>query len=194
MTSIEKSPNEYLFHEFGMDTDSDQSRVSDSWPFVLRRVAQAGTTTVFEFQDDPPYFALAGDSLNFLPTAGMGVDDLLLQFAGSRWIGARDPVDLATIRPGDATLPSGIERRETLQALGKQVAPGGVVDILEGLFLRSERRYLGLFRATGAPDAVVLGLSDAPVFVPFSGASAWRPLAWGVGFWLTGPGKADDAG
>jgi hypothetical protein len=95
---------------------------------------------------------------------------------------ARDPVDLETSRPGDATLPSGIERREMLQALCKQVAPGGVVDILEGLFLRSERRYLGLFFAAGAPDAVVLGLSDAPVVVSFSGASAWRRLAWGVGF------------
>ena len=97
-------------------------------------------------------------------------------------------------RPGDATIPSSMERRRTLQALGEQALPGRDVDILEGLFLRSDARYLGLFRAAREVEAVVFGFFDAPVSVPFSGASAWRRLAWGVGHWLTGPGKTDGAG
>ena len=44
MSSIERELNLYLFHEFGMDTEpgADESNVSESWPFQLRRVGQVG--------------------------------------------------------------------------------------------------------------------------------------------------------
>ena len=194
MESIEKRLNEYLFHEFGMDVSGDESQVSETWPFVLRRLAESGTNIVFEFDDDQPYFAFGGDYLSFMPKSGMSVDDLLVQTVGSHWIGARDPVDLAESRPGDASVPSGLERRAALQALGDGALPGREVEILEGLFLRAEARYIGLFRAAGDTESVVAGLADTRIAVLFNEASAWRRLAWGVGHWLATMGEHGAAG
>ena len=148
---LRKSVNEYLFYEFAKDLDADESRVSETWPFELREVGRAGDLIVFEFEDDQPYFALAGRSLNFLPKAGMTFDDLILQDAGSRWIGARDPIDLSMSKPGDDVVPSGVERRRALEQLGAETLPGQQVEILEGLFLRANRQYLAIFSGSGAP-------------------------------------------
>src|SRR5262245_20308638 len=101
MASIERELNAYLFHEFGFDADADESRVSDSWPFQLRRVTPMHEDPVFEFDGDEPFFALVAGGMNFLPKAGMELGDLRLQISGSRWIAARDPVGLAASRPGD---------------------------------------------------------------------------------------------
>ena len=184
MASIEKSLNEYLFYEFGKDVDGDAAQVSEDWPFVLRRLTESGSSIVFEFDDDEPYFAFGGNHLNFMPKAGMSVDDLLLQVAGSDWIAARDPIDLGLSRPGDGSVPSSLERRRALQALGDRVMPGRKVEILEGLFLRAEAQYLGLFGTADETESVVAGIPDARVSVLFPEASAWRRLAWGVGHWL----------
>jgi hypothetical protein len=182
MDNLQRALNEYLFHECAVE--GDESLISETWPFDLRQVGQAPGLTVFEFHDDRPYFAIAGRSLNFMPKAGMTFEDLLLQDSGSSWIGTRDPVDLSTSMPGDASVPFSFERRQALEALGAHALGAAEVQILEGLFLRSERRYVGLFRLPGADEAFVAGLSVTPTPVTFSEASAWRRLAWGVGAWL----------
>ena len=66
-----------------------------------------------------------------------------------------------------------------------EILPGREMEILEGLFLRTERRYLALFRAVGAADAIAVGVpSSSHIVVGFPDASAWRRLAWAVGWWL----------
>jgi hypothetical protein len=192
---LRKSLNEYLFYEFGLDLEADQSKLSDTWPFELREVGRADDLIVFEFEDDEPYFALAGPSLNFLPKAGMTFDDLVLQHAGSRWIGVRDPVDLTMSRPGDDAVPSGLERRRALKELGERLLPGQHVEILEGLFLRTDQRYLALFRVAGAAEAIAVGIpSSSTIAVGFPEASAWRRLAWAVGRSIRGSGATGGAG
>jgi hypothetical protein len=183
MDELKTIVNDYLFLEFGVD--GDEAQVSEDWPFELRKLAETPDLTVFEFHDDEPFFALAGNSINFLPQSGMSVDDLLLQQTGAKWIGAREPIDLSEVRLGDPAVPAGSERRRHLEALGAATAPGEAVEILEGLFLRAEQRYLALFESPGRPDAFVGGLPGADsIVVPFPEASAWRRLAWGVGRWL----------
>ena len=183
MDDLKTEINEYLFLEFGVD--GDESSVSEDWPFKLRRLAETSDLTVFEFHDDEAYFAVAGESLDFLPQAGMTIDDLLVQRSGSRWIGARDPVDLSTVRLGDPVVPSTKERRRRLEELAAENMPGEGAEILEGLFLGSEQRYLALFGTANVEEAMIVGLPDtAPIFVPFPQASPSRRLAWGVGQWL----------
>ena len=118
--------------------------------------------------------------------AGMTFEDMVLQHSGASWIDARDPVDLALSMLGEASVPSALERRRALEALGAEALSGKQVKILEGLFLRRERRYLGLFSLPGESDAFVVGISPTPINVSFSEASVWRRLAWGVGLWLKG--------
>jgi len=179
---LRKSLNEYLFHEFSLDTEADESKVSETWPFELREVGRAADLIVFEFEDEQPYFALAGRSLSYLPKAGMTFDDLVLQDAGSKWIGARDPIDLSTSTPGDDAVPSGLERRRALEELGAKTLPGQQIEILQGLFLRTDHRYLALFAGAAAAEAIAVGItSSRNVVVGFPDASAWRRLAWAVG-------------
>jgi len=182
--SLRRSLNEYLFYE--LDVEGDLSQTSETWPFDLRLVGRTSDLTVFEFDNDEPYFAVAARSLNVMAQAGMTFEDLVLQHSGASWIDARDPVDLALSLLGEASVPSALERRRALQALGTEALSGRQVEILEGLFLRRERRYLGLFGLPGESDAFVVGLSPSPINVSFPGASVWRRLAWGVGIWLKG--------
>lgn len=183
MRTLRRQLNEYLFHEFGHDGPED--RISESWPFELREVGQTNGLVAFEFDDgDERFFAIDDGALTFLPVAGMNLDDLVLQSEGSRWIGARDPVDLGTSRLGDSEVPSAIARRKALQALGETTLPGVRIVILEGLYLCAEQRYVGLFAAIGGELAVVAGLDSVRVEVPFPKASPWRRLSWGVAAWL----------
>jgi hypothetical protein len=184
MDDVRIELNGYLFLEFGID--GDESRVSEKWPFELRKLVETPDLTVFGFDaDDEAYFALAGQSLSFLSQADMTVDDLRVQLSGADWIRSRDPVDLSAVRLGDPAVPSGLERRRHLETLATATIPSEAVEILEGLFLCSEQRYVGLFGRSGAETAVIGGLSDTPpIVVPFPGASPWRRLAWGVGQWL----------
>ena len=184
MDNLRTELNGYLFLEFGVS--GDESQVSEEWPFELHALVATSDLTVFEFHaDDDAYFAVADDSMNFLPQAGMTVDDLLVQQRGARWIGAKDPIDLSVVRLGDPTVPSVNERRRRLEALGAETIPAQPVEILEGLFLCSEQRYLALFGRSGENEAMMAGLPDTPpILVPFPRASSWRRLAWGVGQWL----------
>ena len=65
MDNLEKEMNEYLFLEFGLE--GDDSHISETWPFNLRKISESPDLTVFEFYDEEPYFALAGQSLSYLP-------------------------------------------------------------------------------------------------------------------------------
>ena len=189
MDDLKTELNEYLFMEFGVD--GDEAQVSEDWPFDLKKLLETSDLTVFEFRADEAYFALADESLNFMPQAGMTVADLLLQRSGAQWIGARDPIDLSVVRLGDPSVPRTSERRRQLEALAAETLPGETVTILEGLFLCTEQRYLALFAGSATSDAVIAGLPGPPrIFVSFPQASAWRRLAWGVGHWLTKQGAA----
>ena len=118
MESIERELNAYLFLEFGME--EDETSISETWPFSLRRLGEIGARVIFEFDDDDePFFAIGEPYLGLLPKNGMTIDDLALQFVGSEWIAAQDPVSLAESRPGDDSIPSGIERRRALEELGR---------------------------------------------------------------------------
>jgi len=182
MGSIEHDLNAYLFLEFGME--GEETSISETWPFSLRRLGEIGVRVIFEFDDDDEqYFAISGPCLDFLPKNGMTIDDLALQFVGSEWIAAQDPVSLAESRPGDDSIPSGIERLRALEELGRHATGDPRAEILSGLFLRNSRRYLGLFRVLNELEAVVGGL-DTAISVGHDRCSAWRRLAWGVGQWI----------
>lgn len=188
MDDLKTELNEYLFMEFGVD--GDEAQVSEDWPFELTKLLETPELTVFAFRDDEPYFAVADESLNFMSQAGMTVEDLLLQRSGATWIGARDPVALSVVRLGDPSVPPTAERRRQLEALAAEMLPGENVKVLEGLFLCTEQRYLGLFAGSATADAVIAGLPRPPrIFVAFPQASAWRRLAWGVGHWLKQQGS-----
>lgn len=176
--------NEYLYYEFGYDLQQDPSAIADNWPFELKMAgticSTQGKIDVFEFiTDGGVHFALSGHTLTFYPAAGMTLDDLQLQEDGARWIARQGPVDLATSRIGDASVPSAAERRG---AIGRLVAD--VCDsprILEGLYLRSKGTYLVLVEDTHTGTAMVVARGLEPHTIDFPQASSWRRLALGVG-------------
>ena len=183
MESIERDLNDYLFLEFGMD-EEEETLISETWPFSLRRLGEIEGRLIFEFDDDDePFFAIGEPYLDFLPKNGMTIDDLALQFVGSKWIAAQDPVSLEESRPGDDSIPSGIERKRALEELGRLTTGDPGAEVMEGLFLRKSRQYLGLFRVLNELEAVVGGL-DTPLRVGHDPCSAERRLAWAIGQWI----------
>lgn len=185
MENIERDINEYLFYEFGMDGDNDESLISETWPFALKLVGDVEGRLVYEFDEDEPFFALAKPTFNFLLKKGMSVGDLTLQFLGKDWIADQDPVDLSQSLLSDTSVPSGLERARALRTLGAQAL--GVlpeeVRILEGLYLRSKQCYLGLFSVSNTVEATIVGL-DSLIHVNYPEWSPWQRLGWGVGKWL----------
>ncbi len=67
--------------------------------------------------------------------------------------------------------------------LGRHATGDPRAEIMNGLFLRKSRQYLGLFRVLNELEAVV-GELDTPISVGHDRCSAWRRLAWGVGHWI----------
>ena len=181
MESIERDLNAYLFLEFGKE--GEETSISETWPFKLRRLGEIGDRVIFEFDDgDEPFFAIDGPYRDFLGQDGMTFDDLALQFAGLEWIAAQNPVSLEESRPGDDSVPSGIERRRALEELGRDATGNPRAEVMEGLFLRNSHQYLGLFHVPNESEAVIGGL-DTPIRVGHERCSAWRRLAWGIGQW-----------
>ena len=123
----------------------------------------------------------------------MTFDDLALQYVGGDWLEAQDPVSLEESRPGDDSIPSGIERQRALEELGRNVTGDPRAEIMYGLFLRNSRRYLGLFRVPNESEAVIGGL-ETPIRVGLDECSAGRRLAWGVGQWIRSQRERSDAG
>ena len=189
MDDEKREVNEYLFYEFGFDTepDSDAAAISDSWPFELREVGMvsslAGQRRVYEFTDEgEEYFAFGRNHFSVLPKAGMTLDDLRLQERGSAWIGRRDPVGLNTVLIGDDTVPPTPERRAAIERLAAgQFANPTALRVLEGLFLRATGSYLALVEDTASNEARALGTDIAARPVGFPAASAWRRLVVAVG-------------
>ena len=110
------------------------------------------------------------------------MSDLIVQMAGASWIAEREPIDLATSQPSDASVPSGIERPSVVERMAAEAFPG-VEPVIEGLFLKRENRYLALVAGKGR---MVVGLRSGPIAVRFPEASPWRRLSRGVGRWLQG--------
>lgn len=185
--------NEYLFYEFGLDLEHEDPPLSATWPFELSLVGIVDGTEVYEFVDDEPYYALDGELVSFLPQAEMTLADLELQSRGARWIGSRDPLDLATSMIGTPDIPPTLERRKQIALLAKRLAPAGATSILEGLYLRSERRYLALVSGLATGEAVMVGAPNMVLPVGFPKASNWRRLAWAVARWLE-DGRGRSAG
>jgi hypothetical protein len=178
---LRRELNQYLFHELGVGMAEEE--VAADRPFRLELagdLTSEGTAEpVFKFvADGEEYYALA-NPMNFLPTAGMSVDDLRLQETGRGWIGRRDPVDLDTSRIGDSRVPPTLERREQLERLVSRLAPGARLS--EGLFLVSEGSYLALAMAPDLRAFVCADFLSEAQEVDFPAASAWRRLSYGVG-------------
>lgn len=190
MGSIERDLNQYLFLEFGME--EDEAAISETWPFSLRRLGEIGANVIFEFDNDgEPFFAIGGPCLDFLSKGDMTIDDLALQFVGSEWIAAQHPVSLVESRPGDDSVPSGIERQRALEELGRYATGDQRAEVMYGLFLRSTRQYLGLFRVPNELEAVIGGL-NTPIRVGHNNCNPWRRLAWGVGQWISSQRQGGD--
>ncbi|MDQ3650962.1 MAG: hypothetical protein M3458_11950 [Acidobacteriota bacterium] len=192
MPNIKIEINEYLSYEFDLsDEEADeQSALSEVWPFKLDLLGHVetsrGITEIFVFSNDgESFFAIADHSLNYYPQAGMTIDDLRCQVLGTEWIGTRDSVDLDTSHIGDEHVPSVIDRRAAITKLATDAL--GAQDemrVLEGLYLTKVQKYLALVQIGGATEAVIIGDEVGPQYVGFTGASAWRRLAVGVGVLL----------
>ncbi|MCP4544205.1 MAG: hypothetical protein GY832_44400, partial [Chloroflexi bacterium] len=120
--SDKKAINEYLFYEFGYDLHYAPAAIAGNWPFELQIVgtirSHEGEIKVLEFiTDDKAYFALSGSTLTFYSVAGMTLYDLELQHRGAAWIARQDPIDLATTRIGDTSVPSVTKRRIVIEDL-----------------------------------------------------------------------------
>ena len=160
-----------------------EDEVAPDRPFELRLVGDLGSggepEPVFTFvADDEEYYGFL-NPMNFLPVAEMSLDDLRVQGAGSAWIGARDPVDLATSRIRDERVAPGLERKERLEELVSQVAPGA--RLREGLFLADEGFYLALAETDERVALVISDSLEHTERVAFPRASPWRRLSYGVG-------------
>ena len=176
--------NRYLFSEFGYDLEHEPSTISHNWPFELHAVGMISSsgreTEVLGFAaDDQDYYVLLGESLSFLPAAGMSLQDLQLQQNGQDWIDSQDPIDLATSRPLDGAVPSAIERRASIEELAASACSS--LRLLKGVYLRATGTYLALIEDASGGEAMVIGTGLATRLAPFPRASPWRRLALVIG-------------
>jgi hypothetical protein len=182
--SEKKTVNEYLFYEFGYDLRHDPSAITDDWPFELQTSgtirSTKGEIEVLEFvANGETYFVLHGNTLSFYPAAGMTLEDLRVQQEGAVWITRQDPIDLATSRLGDDTVPPVAERQTALESLANIACASP--RIFEGLYLRMVGAYLALVEDTTTGTEFIIGSDFEPRAVGFPQASSWRRLAIGVG-------------
>jgi len=56
-----------------------------------------------------------------------------------------------------------------------------ILDILEGLFFRDNKKYLSLIQYEGEDNAYIIGADIILRNIPFSNVSSWRRLAIGIG-------------
>jgi len=177
--------NDYLFREFGLNSDRDPPPISEEWPF---RLDEAGTIDSYKFycftEDRVSYWAFSGRVIGFWPKAEMSFEDLVVQEGGSAWIAERDPVDLKTTRIGDDRVPYTWVRQGALELLA-QTIPGAEPSILlEGIYLATSSCYLALAQRGASNLAFVVGTEVTPFIVGFPEAIAWRRLAYGIGMLL----------
>lgn len=180
--SIKQHINQYLFYEFGFDieSDEDETQVSENSPFELHVTEDP---EVYEFTHQKnTYYAVTTPSLAFYPTADMTVTDLKIQQLGANWIGTQDPVNLESVRLGDAHIPSVAERRTAIEELGSSILGSHRhFQIVEGLFLASIQQYLALVADERSGEIFAIGSVIKTQPVSFPKASAWRRLAFAIG-------------
>src|SRR5688572_9202319 len=139
--SPEEELNVYLAAEWG-----HEGEVTADQPFALRRLGEIDGSIVYEFFDgDHREFGFHGRVLSCISAGRMTLEDLCAELRGSAWIAEREPVSLATSKLGDERVPSGLERRASVEQL---IADAGhdpaSTRILEGVFLVAEQRSLAV--------------------------------------------------
>jgi hypothetical protein len=109
--------------------------------------------------------------------------DLQLQHDGAAWIACQDPIDLATSRLGDDSVPPATERQAMIEGLAANICVSP--RILEGLYLCTRGTYLALVEDPHTGASVIVGSDFEPHTVGLLQASPWRRLALGVGKMLS---------
>lgn len=121
--------NEYLFYEFGIDTEYEEGDIhppiTDNWPFQLKGVGKIldnqQECIIYQFDDaDDSYYVDTSDALTYYPVAGMSVDDLQIQSDGKKWISSHDPIDLSMVILNDENIPNTPTRRNHITTLAKE--------------------------------------------------------------------------
>lgn len=185
---MKREINHYLLLEFGLnDSDADIDRVSDEWPFTLIDCGPVAETDgdmthLFSFSHEGrEYFAVRGSSITFFPSDGLDTAMVKLQVRGSKWIGARSPVDLNTTKGDDPVVPRIPDRKARFEELARKIDAQRPFTISEGLFLEKTREHLGLVVFQGDRTAAIAGDRITMRNIPYPQLSPWRRLSIGIG-------------
>ncbi len=184
--TVKQKLNQFLIREFGIDSSGGERPATDSWPFVLMPVGRIspgpGEPDVFRFELEEPYFVMDIGTIHCYPVAGMSIEDLRLQFAGTVWLAGREPIDLSTSATGLLGVPSIPERREAVTGLVTGAfGTEARFKILESLYLRKPKLYFALIEVADSKKVYLIGSGVAALEVAFPMAASWRRLAIGVG-------------
>lgn len=153
--------NRYLYYELGLD--EEENRVSASWPFQLHEIRDTKGVTdawqpqvrLFRFSHAASVFLVeveAGRPTSFWLGEGLTIDDLRLYRLAVAWITNHKVIDLDQAKPATPGIPVVADRRRaitetataSLHSSGKVKSTNLEIQILEGLFLPSQNRYLAL--------------------------------------------------
>ena len=185
---MKREINQYLLLEFGLDeSDADIDRASDEWPFTLTdcgtvKETDGSMTHLFRFtHEGSDYFAIYGSSINFFPSDGLDTATVILQIRGSKWIGARSPIDLNTSKGDHPVVPRIPDRKARFDELARQIDAHRPYTICEGLFLEKTREHLGLIVFQDDHTAAIVGDRITMRNIPFPQVSPWRRLSIGIG-------------
>lgn len=169
---IKRELNEYLAAEYGFDSDDDPAP-SEDWPFELEYIGMRGSSMYFEYYDESGHCYAAYDKGPYASFAsnGMTFDDLDVEHRGSEWIDDQDPVNLDTALVDEINpVPRLHERRTAIEAMARDaLGEDGEIEILEGLYLRKNRRYLALVSKAEGGEGMIVGTGFEP-----APAAQWR--------------------
>jgi hypothetical protein len=177
--------NEYLFMEFGLNSDRNPPPISEEWPFRLDEAGTIGSKKFYSFTEDgASYWAFSGRVTGFWPKAEMSFEDLTVQERGRVWIAERDSVDLKTTIIGDDRVPYTWIRKGALELLAQTIPGVEPPILLEGIYLATTACYLALGQRGASNPAFVVGTEVTPFVVGFPEAIPWQRLAYGIGMLL----------
>lgn len=178
--------NRYLLYELQITSGEGESKVSERWPFQLRKItgmAQEGLPRVFEFRHGgEDYFVTSSTSFSLWAKGDMSREDLQRHLLGERWLAKQDAVDLDTAKHGDPRVPPVYERRRVMLEMARKFRgeDKGLL-VLEGLFIPAQSRYLALIEDLDSGYAQLIGNGLVPHHVAHPEAAPWRRLAIAVG-------------
>lgn len=175
--------NQYLYYEFGIDQESDDSLISDSWPFTFTLIEESEIlgipTKIYEFESEKEESYLDdGNSIGFYSKDGLSLSHFKLMLLGNSWIGRQDPIDLDTT---DNRIPRIPERKESIKRLWNLHFGEGAPEIMEGLFFKKTQTYLALGKTEDSDKAHVSGDGIVVRNIPFPEISPWKRLSIGIG-------------